>query len=204
MDRTCRQELTPLGKTQAVRAIACTVVQKQTLHPNHHHLLRHILHRLDLDEEYRQSAAGREQDFDAARERTGYDDSALFLQQLPNLGPEEGKMVLALVCLAIVIDANANRASLRFYCSVIEGLSQGDVHYEDNSRHLEELALEFRKGKPLDTEEILDKAVGAAQERLPRTGSAVEELSGRSCAANLAYWPWQALNKFVSCMTSCV
>ena len=140
------------------------VVQKQTLHPNHHHLLRHILHRLDLDEEYRQSAAGREQDFDAARERTGYDDSGLFLQELPNLGPEEGKMVLALVCLAIVIDANANRASLRFYCSVIEGLSQGDVHYEDNSLHLEELALEFRKGKPLDTGEILDKAVGSAQQ----------------------------------------
>ena len=206
MDRTCRQELTPLGKTQAVRAIACTVVQKHTLHPNHHHLLLHILHRLSLDEEYRQSAAGREQDFDAARERTGYDDSGLFLQELPNLGPEEGKMVLALVCLAIVIDANANRASLRFYCSVIEGLSQGDVHYEDNSLHLEELALEFRKGKPLDTGEILDKAVGSAQqsEQLLRTGSAVEELSGRSCAANLAYWPWQALNKFVSCMTSCV
>ena len=35
----------------------------------------------------------------------------------------------------------------------------------ENSRHLEELALEFRKGKPLDTEEILDKAVGSAQEQ---------------------------------------
>ena len=82
------------------------------------------------------------------------------------------------------------------------------VHQQDRvvppPAGLEELALEFRKGKPLDTEEILDKAVGSAQQQLPRTGSAVEELSGRSCAANLAYWPWQALNKFVSCMTSCV
>lgn len=74
IERFITAEMTALGKLQAARAVACTVVRKQSeyastlpvacdssnvsdrllaftaLHPNHHHLLLHILHRLELED----------------------------------------------------------------------------------------------------------------------------------------------------------
>ena len=64
------EEMSELAKLQAARAVACTVVQKQTLHPNLHHLLLHILHHVGLEKHearvsMHSSSASKESEFDS-------------------------------------------------------------------------------------------------------------------------------------------
>ena len=204
IERFVSAEMTVLGKLQAARAVACTVVRKQTLHPNHHHLLLHILHRLELEGHETLVSHGSssnpgspaESDFDATS-LDQLDSAEIFLAELGNMSQEEGAMVVGLVCLSIVIDARANSNSLAFYAAVIDGLRKGEETYPDSALMLEEMALEFSRGKPLNADALI-AAVGRREVR-----EAVEAPQ-RTCAQNLAYWPWQALRRFVSCFTRLV
>ena len=137
-----------------------------------------------------------ESDFDAVS-LDQLDSAEVFLAELGNMSEEEGAMVVGLVCLSIVIDARANKKSLAFYAAVVDGLRKGEESYPDSALLLEEMALEFSKGKPLNADALI-AAVGRREVR-----EAVEAPQ-RTCAQSLAYWPWQALRRFVSCFTKLV
>ena len=59
--------------------------------------------------------------------------------------------------------------------------------FPNSSVELEEIALEFSRGKPLDVEDLI-KAVGRREVR------ELKETTQRTCAQNLAYWPWHLLS----------
>lgn len=199
--RFLSKEMTERGKMQATRAVACTVVQKQTLHPNHHHLLLHILHYVGLEKHearvsMHSTGKSTESEFDSET-IDQLDCMEDFLRDLPELNEEEGAMVVGLVCLSIVIDAQATRKSLSLYAQVLDGLRVGDESFPNNSTMLEDIALEFSRGKPLDVDTLI-KVVGKREVR------ELEETPQRTFAQNLAYWPWQALRECVSCVTHLV
>eukprot|EP01046_Picozoa_sp_COSAG06_P004552 COSAG06_NODE_191_length_20709_cov_8.536778_5_plen_1153_part_00 len=202
IERFVPNEMTPLGKLQAARAVACTVVQKRTLHPNHHHLLLHILHHVGLEQhEARVSMHSTgsnlsETEFDSVSVDV-LDCAESFLRELPNLNEEESAMVVGLVCLSIVIDARAQRRSLAFYAAVLEALRVDDAAFPDSALTLEQIALEFSRGKPLDAEAL----IAAVGKREPRES---QETVQRTCAESLAYWPWHVLSRFVTCFTQLV
>lgn len=200
-------EMSELAKLQAARAVACTVVQKETLHPNHHHLLLHILHHVGLEKhEARVSmlnaGVSTEVEFDSDRDIVDQlDCTETFLSELSQLSEEEGAMVVGLVCLSIVIDARATKKSLEFYAQVLEGLRDGSAPeiaaFPNSTLMLEEMALEFSRGKPLDADVIIE-AVGKREVR------ELEDPAQRTFAQNVAYWPWYLLHECVSCVTHLV
>ena len=199
------EEMREVARLQAARAVACTVVQKQTLHPNHHHLLMHILHHVGLEKHEARlskhsSGTSNELEFDSDLVEQ-LDCTETFLSELPQLNDEEAAMVVGLVCLSIVIDARATKKSLAFYAKVLEALCVGDAPeiaaFPNSSIELEEIALEFSRGRPLDVEELLE-AVGKREVR------ELEEITQRTFAQNLAYWPWHLLRECVSCVTHLV
>jgi hypothetical protein len=174
----------------------------------------HILHHLGLEKHearvsMHNSSSSRESDSDLSDLSSvdQLDCTETFLSDLSQLNDNEGAMVVGLVCLSIVIDARATKRSLAFYAKVLEALRVGKLNPEsglseiaafpNSSVALEEIALDFSRGKPLDVDALV-RAVGCREVRQ------LEEIAQRTFAQNLAYWPWHMLSECVSCVTHLV
>jgi hypothetical protein len=166
----------PMGRVarlQVARAVACTVVRKQTLHPNHQLLLTHVLRRMELgdqtvihrsseqeEEALRGSGASAMDDFHTL------DDVEMFLSELPLLNEVEARAVIGLTCLAMIIDAKATAKGLAFYSEVVRlcGDDESGATFPNQSTLLKELAAQFRRGKPIGAEAVI-AAVGTRRKR---------------------------------------
>jgi hypothetical protein len=89
------RDLSPAARAMALRAVGASIVRTQDLHPN----LQALLHEV--------------------RARTGdspeadLDDSRLFLQRLPALDPDERRLVMRVLKVAVVIDGRLAREEKR-------------------------------------------------------------------------------------------
>lgn len=163
-----------MARLQLARAVACTVVRKRTLHPNHQLLLTHVLSRVELGDHFKgitpckdeAEVAGLKKTYSAMDDYSSIDDVGMFLTQLPLLSELEAKAVLGLTCLAMVIDARATDKGCAFYHEVASLCTDQETGatFPNNKMKLKEIALQFSHGKPIGAEAVM-AAVGTRQVR---------------------------------------
>ena len=92
----------PLGRVarlQVARAVACTVVRKRTLHPNHQLLLTHVLSRVELGDHSKGIKPCKDdaeievlrRTYSALDDYSSIDDVGMFLSELPLLSELEAQ-----------------------------------------------------------------------------------------------------------------
>jgi hypothetical protein len=201
----------PMGRVarlQMARAVACTVVRKRTLHPNHQLLLTHVLGRLELwDDTYiRKSSEAEEaslrETYSADDDFHTLDDVGMFLSELPLLNEVEARAVIGLTCLAMVIDARATNKGLAFYSEVVSLCMDEETGatFPNQSVLLKELAAQFRRGKPIGAEAV----IAAVGRRRVRTAEELLEEGARTNAEALCYCARRSCDAFERwCCAAC-
>eukprot|EP00736_Rhodelphis_marinus_P004946 Rmarinus@m.19777 len=155
------QTLTPMLRIQAYRAVSCAVVAKGEFHPALDVMLRHASYRLSKPPP---SAV--------------VDDKRVFVNSMAELNPEETRLVLQLLTLAIVADGSLSRREYELFQMVARASGRPNIEKDlrefdlvtDKYNRGDILTLpELRKLYPVNEEDRMDKAILGARHHIVRT-----------------------------------
>lgn len=134
--------LSEAGQLVALQAVGCTIVSAKDMHPNLRALLSHLHKRFD----------------EPASERL--DDRATFLLELGPLPPNEQRIALRFLCVAVIIDGRITWAERRLVRTALAACG-----YDESTQILNQLRRQFLRGDSNQTELLQDIGVATPDEQ---------------------------------------